>query len=102
MCSLRDAATELAELGVEIYGVSLDDVSDLSAFALDQELEFPLLSDPDGGVAAKYGVLPKDGRFAQRVTFVIDPEGVLRHVDAEVQVRSHGADLVELVRRLQG
>ena len=47
----------------------------------------------------KYGV--HAGRFAKRVTFVIDEKGTLRHVDSSVKVNSHGEDLAELVYNLQ-
>ena len=102
MCSLRDAATDLDQLGVRVYGVSLDDVAALAAFAEAQELTFPLLSDPDGSVARKYGALMAGRPFARRVTFVIDGAGVLRHVDEEVDVTKHGADLAALIEKLKG
>jgi len=71
----------------------------LAAFAKAQELNFKLLSDPDGSVARKYGVLTARG-YANRVTFVIDDKGVLRHIDQQVKVDSHGIDIAEVVRRL--
>ena len=70
-------------------------------FHTDQELNFPLLSDPDGSAAAKYGALMEGRPFARRVTFVIDPQGVLRAIDEQVQVSSHGADVIELVESLR-
>jgi peroxiredoxin Q/BCP len=100
MCSLRDVAGELDELGAVVYALSLDDVADLAAFAKDQKLLFRLLSDPDGGVARKYGVLSARG-FADRVTFVLAPDGVVQHVDKSVDVSKHGADLVGVLRELQ-
>ncbi len=69
-------------------------------FAKDQKLNFPLLSDPDGSAADKYGV--NQGRYAARVTFVIDPKGVLRLVDDKVDVMKHGGDLVDAIYRMQG
>ena len=87
---------------MQVFGASLDDVQSLADFAEAQELNFGLLSDPDGSAAHKYGVLPKEGRYARRVTFVIDDQGVLRHIDDGVQVSTHGTDIVELVRELQG
>jgi peroxiredoxin Q/BCP len=81
--------------------VSLDSVADQKRFHEAEKLPFPLLSDPDGSVAAKYGVLMKDKPFAERVSFVIDPQGVLRAIDREVDVTSHGVDLVALIERLQ-
>ena len=70
------------------------------AFAKAQKLTYPLLSDPDGSAADRYGVL-MTGRFARRVTFVVDPEGSLRHVDTGVRVATHGADLAARIRSLQ-
>lgn len=58
-----------------------------------------MLSDPDGSAAKKYGVFA--GRFAQRVTFIIDEKGTLRKIDSSVDVNTHGEDLVELVYELQ-
>ena len=85
-----------------MYGASLDDVAALAAFAKAQELEYGLLSDPDGSAARKYGVLRSGRPFASRRTFVIDDKGVLRHIDEKVDVRNHGSDLTELIRKLQG
>ena len=76
-------------------------MSELKAFAEAQTLNFELLSDPDGSAAKKYGVLPPKGRFAQRVTFIIDDQGVLRHIDQEVDVNAHGMQLADLIVELQ-
>ena len=101
VCSLRDAAEIMDELGVEVFGISLDDVVTQAKFVKDQELNFPLLSDPDGSVARRYGVLAAGARFPSRITFVIDDEGVVRDVNDKVNVQSHGMDLAELVVQLQ-
>jgi peroxiredoxin Q/BCP len=101
VCSLRDAAKDLEALKVRVLGLSLDDVAAQRRFAEGQKLAFTLLSDPDGSAAAKYGVLAPGGRYAQRVTFVVDPAGVVRLVDRAVDVSSHGSDLVTAIRRLQ-
>jgi len=74
-------------------------VADLSIFAEEQELDFELLSDPDGSAAEKYGVLR--GGFANRITFVLDEKGVLRHIEKKVRVKSHGDDLVSVIERLK-
>ena len=96
-----DAATDLDDLEVAILALSLDDVAAQKAFAKAQELAYPVLSDPDGSVAGKFGVLGPGGRYARRVTFVLDPEGVVRHVDETVDVTRHGAILAGIVRGLQ-
>lgn len=85
---------------MQVYGISIDDVASIAKFAKDQELNFPLLSDPDGSAGAKYRVLPAKARFASRVTFIIDEKGVLRAIDDRVQVSSHGDDLIEKLEEL--
>lgn len=79
------------------YGISLDDVASQKAFHTAQRLGFALLSDPDGSVARRYAVLAEGAKWPQRVTFVVDPKGVVRHVDRKVNVGSHGADLLPVL-----
>ena len=85
-----------------VVAVSLDDVKSQKQFHEAQKLNFPLLSDPDGSVAAKYGALLAGKPYSARVTFVIDDQGALRHRDEKVNVASHGADLAGVVRGLRG
>jgi len=89
------------ELEVTIYGISLDSVADQARFVESQELNFQLLSDPDGSAARKFAVLPEGASWTKRTTFVIDPAGVLRAIDNKVNVDAHGEDLVELIRGLR-
>ena len=70
------------------------------AFANGQKLAYPLLSDADGSVATKYDVLMR-GRFAKRVTFLVDPDGILRHIDRQVRVQSHGPDVAAKIEALK-
>ena len=100
MCSLREAAAELGELGGDLFGVSRHSVQDQSKFAEAQGLPFRLLSDPDGSVTQKYQVDVEGRPFARRVTFVVDPKGVIRARDEGVKVDAHGKDLVALLKRL--
>jgi peroxiredoxin Q/BCP len=103
MCSLRDAATDFDKQNVLAYGVSLDDVASIAAFAKDQHLSFPLLSDADGSVAKKFGVLTmmKSTLYAKRITFVIDDKGVVRLVDEKVDLANHGKDLLAAIQKLR-
>lgn len=76
-------------------------MADLAKFHKDQKLNFPLLSDPDGSAAKKFDSLMNGRPFAARKTYVIDPEGVLRYIDDGVSVKTHGEDLVAVLKRLQ-
>ncbi len=102
VCSMRDSADELLAMGVTVYALSLDDVSEVAGFAEAQQLNYQLLSDPDGSAARKLGVLMPDRPLAQRVTFVLDEKGIVRLIDRAVDVAKHGTDLVAAIKRLRG
>lgn len=63
--------------------MSVDSPAANKAFAEQIGVTFPLLSDFQRTVSEEYGVLnPKMG-FANRTTFVIDKEGIIRHIDKD-------------------
>ena len=67
-CSLRDAYTKLEAQGVQVIGVSRDQVDKQNQFKDQFNLPFTLIADPEGKVAAAFGVprlmgvLPLDAR----------------------------------------
>ena len=71
------------DAGVALVGVSVDSTSEHECFAADQGLQFPLVSDVGGEIARRVGVLRDYGRYgelADRVTFLVDRQGVVRRV----------------------
>jgi peroxiredoxin Q/BCP len=100
-CSFRDAWMELGEKGVLVYGVSRDDARSHVKFARKHGLPFPLLSDPDGAVAQRYGVWVKKSMYGQehmsmaRTTFLIWPDGRIGHVWQQVKPEGHAQRILE-------
>lgn len=76
-CSFRDAWSDIKDMGVNLLGVSTDTAEAHQEFAKSHRLPFPLLADSDKTVAKAYEVLLPLG-FANRVTFLIDPKGIIR------------------------
>ncbi len=76
---------------------STDDAATNRKFAEANHANFPVLSDPDGSTAQRYGVLTL-GTFAARWTFYIDADGKLAYIDKKVSAISAGADVA---RRLE-
>ena len=76
-CEFRDNIFAFRDLGVQILGVSLDDVKSHKAFAENHNLPFPLLADIDGDASAAYGVKTRmfGMTVAKRQTFIINPDG---------------------------
>lgn len=70
---------KLTAQGVEVIGVSVDDVEKQTAFAVDCHADFPLVADADKSIAKEYGVLGAS-QTAKRVTFFIDPNGKVAEV----------------------
>ena len=62
-------------------GISIDDPEANRKFAGSVGATFPVLSDPGKSTAKAYGVLNFTHLFANRVTFVIDKDGVIQHID---------------------
>jgi peroxiredoxin Q/BCP len=89
------------EAGAEVVGISSDSVASHRRFAASEQLGFPLLSDRDGAVRELYGVEKTLGILPGRVTFVIDPSGVVRHVySSQIMVTRHSKEALEAVRAL--
>ncbi len=62
-------------------GISVDEPEANRKFAQSVGATFPVLSDPEKTTAKAYGVLNFTHLFANRVTFVIDKDGVIQHID---------------------
>jgi peroxiredoxin Q/BCP len=101
-CSFRDHRGEIAALGAEIYGVSLDPPEKHAAFAERYSLPFPLISDGDRSIARSFGVLRLGGLLlTKRATFVIDRSGVIRRVThSELAMDRHIEQAIEALRSI--
>lgn len=95
----RDNYPELRELGVEVIGVSSDDMATQCAFAREHDVTFPMIADPRHEIERKYNVLFSLIPIAHRVTYVIDPEGVIAAVfNHEFAVNRHLDEVLRFVK----
>lgn len=100
--SMKESSASLKGLDVAYFTASTDSVEGEKgnkAFAKSLDLDYPILSDPDGKVAKAFGVLKPDGKAANRVTFYI-VDGKIAHVDSAVKTESHGADIAAKLKEL--
>jgi len=89
-CAFRDDYEEFRTRDAEVIGISSDSVDSHRGFASKHDLPFTLLSDEGGKVRRLYGVPNAFGLFPGRVTYVIDEEGVVRHVfSSQLGVERH-------------
>lgn len=99
-CGLRDLAREIGALGCRIFGVSFDDVGKNAAFAEKFNLPYQLLCDTEQQLGQAYDAVElagEDAGWPRRVSFLIDPAGVIARVYDPVDPKSHaGAVLRDL------
>jgi thioredoxin-dependent peroxiredoxin len=99
VCAFRDYFEEFGKLDVQVIGISSDSVESHKRFAVEHDLSFTLLSDEGGNIRRLYGVPKTFGLFPGRVTYVIDREGVVRHVFAsQLSVKRHVQEALTALR----
>lgn len=79
-CAFRDSYADLQSLGAEVWGVSGGDQASHQRFASRHDLPFPLLVDKGNALRKAFGVPNVLGLLPGRVTYVIDRDGVIRHM----------------------
>ena len=92
-CSFRDAWDALSKKGVVLIGVSADPEESHKAFAQNHQLPFLLVSDPDGQIAASFGV-PFQGGHSARQSFVIGADGLVKKIYRTVDVTVHAQEIL--------
>jgi peroxiredoxin Q/BCP len=90
--SFRDNYTEYQGKDMVVLGVSRDDEASHKLFQEKYGLPFQLLADVDGTITKAYDV--DGGGYAKRVTYIIDGNGKITHVDASVNTASHAQDIL--------
>jgi peroxiredoxin len=83
LCGIRDNLDAYQSDDVQVLSVSVDSPFAHKVWAQREGFEFPLLSDfwPHGAVAQAYGVFNDEKGMANRGTFVIDKQGVVRFAE---------------------
>jgi thioredoxin-dependent peroxiredoxin len=97
----RDTQEQYAKVGAIVLGVSGQDYKSHEAFAESENLGFSLLDDHAHKIAAAYGVgsIPVLGLY-DRVTLLIDRDGVVQKVWPNVSPKGHAAEVLEAIRAL--
>jgi peroxiredoxin Q/BCP len=96
----------LISSGIKVLGVSADSVQSHRDFVGKFNLPFPLLSDEDKEVINGYGAWGERqarGRTVigiRRMTYLIDQEGAIRQIWANVTPDNHAQEILEAAREL--
>ena len=94
------------DLNAVVLGVSADSIESHNSFIQKQNITFPLLSDEKFNVIEAYGakdsgsILSRLMNVAKRMTFLIDPEGLIAHIWSKVKVSGHTYDVHQTLEKL--
>ena len=78
-----------------ILGISFDAVKKNKAFARKYDFPFPLISDPDRRIGFDYhAAADPEQAEADRITYLIDPEGTIVKAYEKVDVKSHPEEIL--------
>ena len=99
-CSLRDNYKALLKAGYEVFGISTDNEKSHRNFIEMEKLPFRLLADTDKAVHEKYNTWIEKSMYGrkymgtQRITFIIDENGVILEIIDKVDTRNHADQIL--------
>ncbi len=91
--------SEIKETETVLFGVSVDSVDSHKKFKEQEKFGFSLLADTEFEVSKQYSGVMERFNASKRVTFVIDKAGYIRAIDKDVNVKTHGEDVVQLLKK---
>ena len=100
-CAFRDSYQVFKDAGAEVIGISSDSAESHQQFASRHSLPFILLSDAKGMVRKRYGVPAALGLLPGRVTYIIDRQGIVRHIfSAQFAAEKHVTEALKVLQTL--
>jgi len=86
LCAVRDDISRYSKANAQVIGISVDSVFTLTRYKEDQQYNFPLLSDFNKEVSAKYDTLYSDWILdmkgvSKRSAFIIDKNGIIQYAE---------------------
>jgi len=105
-CDFRDNLSELNDAGLAVVGISPDKPTKLAKFSDDQNLTFPLLSDPDRKVLTSWGAFGEKTMYGKTVqgvirsTFVVDEKGKIAVAQYNVKAAHTTTNIKKIIDRV--
>ncbi|MCL1897851.1 MAG: alkyl hydroperoxide reductase subunit C [Micrococcales bacterium] len=106
LSDLADLYPQFVDLGAEVYSVSTDTHFSHLAWHDSSEavgkINFPMVGDPTGAISRGFDVFIEDAGLAERGTFIINPEGIIKAVEiSDGAVGRNAADTLRKIKALQ-
>lgn len=100
-CAFRDSYAVFQEAGAEVIGISSDSQESHQKFAQKYNLPFTLLSDSKNEARKAFNVPNTLFVLPGRVTYVIDKEGIVRHIfDSMLDFNAHVEESLKIIKSL--
>lgn len=99
-CNLRDNYALLRQQGIEILGVSPDEVKKHKKFETKYGLPFKLIADPGHQIIDKYGLWGEKQLYGRnymglhRTTFLIDEKGIIKKIFTRPKNKQHAEEII--------
>jgi peroxiredoxin Q/BCP len=103
-CEFRDSFKKTEKFGAVVLGVSPDEPKALKKFEEKFGLPFTLLGDADKNVCNAYDVIKEKNMYGKKVmgvvrtTFIIDPDGKIKHIFPKVKPEGHAAEVLAYLK----
>jgi len=102
VCAFRDSYEAFQEYGAEVIGISSDNEDSHRRFTEKHSLPYTLLSDVEGKVRKLYGVPKTMGILLGRVTYIIDKQGVVKHIfNSQLNLNGHIKEALNILKQLK-
>ena len=102
--AFEERFSDFEDLNTQILAICTDNIPSIEAWCAELGgLSFPVLSDfwPHGLTALKYGVLRSEG-IAERAVFVIDKNGIIRHLEVfDIKTEPPAAPILKVLKGLE-
>ncbi len=93
------AYPKIKEQNAELFAISIDTVEDQKKFVSEYNVPYLHLSDTNKSVCKLYAGLNLAG-LAKRSTFIVDKDGKIAKIFRDINVESHGQQIVETLQSL--
>lgn len=102
-CAFRDSLAELNDVGIDVVGISPDKPEKLAKFRDAEQLNFPLLSDPDKSVLTAWGAFGEKKMYGKvvhgviRSTFLVDEKGKIALAQYNVRAANTASAIQKII-----
>ena len=97
--SVISVYSEIESTDTVLFAISIDNVDSQAKFVDEYQVPYVHLSDTEKNTCKQYAGLNIAG-LGKRSTFVIDKEGLIRKVFRDIDVKSHGQEIVDFLKQL--